>query len=54
MSLKEQLSTLKAQNLAKFPEDIKTILLDDAKKMSESDLVEGAPKAGEKLKGFEK
>ncbi|MCR4288985.1 MAG: AhpC/TSA family protein [Candidatus Scalindua sp.] len=52
MSLKEQLSTLKAQNLAKFPEDIKTIMLDEAKKLSDSGIVEGAPKVGDKLKDF--
>lgn len=52
MSLKEQLSTLKAQNLAKFPEDIKNILLDDLEKLSESGLIEAAPKAGGKLKDF--
>ncbi|MBU0946545.1 MAG: AhpC/TSA family protein [Proteobacteria bacterium] len=52
MSLKEQLSALKADNIAKFPEEIGTILLNDAKILSESDLVEGAPKVGEKLKDF--
>jgi len=50
MSLKEQLSELKAQNLAQFPEDVKTILLDDLKKLSESGLIEAAPNTGDRLK----
>lgn len=52
MSMKEQLATLKAQNLAKFPEDVKNILLDDLKKLDASGLTEAAPKAGDRLKDF--
>ena len=52
MSLKEQLSTLKAQNIAKLPNDAVAVLLADAKKLGESGIVEGAPKVGEKLKDF--
>ena len=53
MSLKQQLSELKAQNLAQFPEDIKGIFRDTLKDLSESGLVEAAPRVGEPLKDFQ-
>lgn len=52
MNLQEQLTSLKEQNLSKFPEEIKSKLLEDLKKLDESGLVERAPKVGEKLKDF--
>ncbi len=52
MSLKKQLSTLKAQRFANLPEKIQKIMSDDLNTLSKSGLVEGAPKAGEKLKNF--
>ena len=52
MALNEQLSTLKAQNIANHPKEAVSLLLDDMKKLSESGIVEGAPKVGEKLKDF--
>jgi len=52
MSLKEQLTTLKAKSLSQIPEDIQKTMFDDLKKLGESGLIEGAPKVGDKLKDF--
>ncbi len=52
MSLQEDLSILKAQNLAQIPEESKNIMFADLKKISGSGIVEAAPKVGEKLKDF--
>ncbi|MHC4707572.1 MAG: peroxiredoxin-like family protein [Planctomycetota bacterium] len=52
MSLKDQLAVLKAQNLANFSQETKNILLGDLKNLSESGIVEDAPKVGDKLKDF--
>lgn len=52
MSLTEQLAKLKADNLAKTPSDVISIMADFADQLSESDLVENAPKVGDKLKNF--
>lgn len=52
MSLQEQLTKLKEENLAKFPEAVKNVLLGDLKELSESDLVEKAPNTGDSLNGF--
>ena len=39
MSLQEQMTTLKQENLAKFPEEAKNVILDDLKQLSESGLI---------------
>jgi len=52
MSLKEQLSTLKAESLSKKPKEVQKIMSDDLGKLSKSGLLEGAPKTGEKLQDF--
>jgi len=52
MSLKKQLSTLKAKSRSKFPADIQKIMFADLEKLGASGLIEAAPKAGDKLKDF--
>lgn len=52
MSLKEELSTFKKERLSQIPEDVQKTMFEDLKKLSESGLIEGAPKAGDKLKDF--
>jgi peroxiredoxin len=52
MSLQEQLTQLKEENLAKFPEEIKSIMIDDLNKLSASGLIEAAPNTGDTLKDF--
>ena len=52
MSLQEQLTTLKEANLAKFPEEIKNVIFDDLKQLSESGLIESAPNTNDILKDF--
>lgn len=52
MSLQEQLTTLKEENLAKLPEEAKSIIFDDLKQLSKSGLVESAPNTGDTLKDF--
>ena len=52
MSLKEQLTTLKENMGAQIPQDVLSILVDEAKTLSESDLVKFAPKVGEKVIDF--
>ena len=52
MYLTEQLAELKAQSLANTPDNVKVIMADATKKISESNLVENAPKIGDKLKNF--
>lgn len=52
MSLKEELSTLKAENLTQIPIDVQKIMFADLEKLGASGLIETAPKAGEKLKDF--
>lgn len=52
MSLKEELSTLKAENLAQIPTDIQKTMFADLEKLGTSGLIEAAPKTGEKLKDF--
>lgn len=53
MSLTEQLAELKAQNLARLPEDAKKAIFADLEKLATSDLVAQAPKEGEKLRDFD-
>lgn len=52
MSLQAQLTKLKTENLATFPEEIKSVLLNDLAQLSESGLIEAAPNTGDKLKNF--
>lgn len=52
MSLKEDLAALKSKNIASHPTEIVNVLLENTKKLSESGIVEKAPKAGDKLKDF--
>ena len=52
MTLNEQLAELKAQNIAKHPQKIINLLLEDMKKMNESGIVDNTPKTGEKMKEF--
>lgn len=52
MSLQEQLSELKAKNIASHPKEKVDVLLDETEKLSKSGIVEKAPKAGEKLGDF--
>ncbi|WP_353571761.1 peroxiredoxin-like family protein [Candidatus Albibeggiatoa sp. nov. BB20] len=52
MSLQEQLATLKAQNIAALPKQAVDIILNDIKTLSQSGIIEGAPKVGETLKDF--
>lgn len=52
MSLKIQLSKIKKQNLANLPEEVSAVMLAETKRLSESELAEKAPKAGEKLRNF--
>lgn len=52
MSLQEQLSTLKAQNLAQIPVEVQNTMFADLAKLEKSGLVGGAPKVGEQLKDF--
>lgn len=52
MTLQEQLTSLKEQNLAKFSDEVRKTILDDFEKLSKSGLVEAAPKVGDKLKDF--
>ena len=52
MSLQEQLSELKAQNMARIPEEAMAVIMADMEKLSTSDIVAKAPKTGDKLKDF--
>ena len=52
MSLQEQLTALKVENLAQFSPEVKDTLLGDLQKLAESGLGKAAPKAGDKLKDF--
>ena len=52
MSLKEQLSTLKAKSRSQLPVDIQKTMFADLEKLGASGLIEAAPKAGDKLKDF--
>lgn len=53
MSLKEQLTTLKAENLSKIPEEAQAIIFSDLKWLEKSGIVNQAPKVGERLKYFD-
>lgn len=52
MKLQDKLTALKEENLAKFPEDVKSKLTNDLQNLIDSGIVERAPKAGEKLTEF--
>jgi peroxiredoxin len=52
MTLQQQLNKLKEENLAKFPEEVKNVLLGDLKELKESGLIEKAPNMGDTLKDF--
>jgi hypothetical protein len=52
MSLQEQLSTLKAQNIASLPKEKIDVLLDETEMLGKSGIVEAAPVTGDTLKDF--
>ena len=52
MSLQEQLSTLKAKNIANHPREKVDVLLEETEKLDKSGIVDRAQKAGEKIKDF--
>lgn len=52
MSLTKELAELKAQSLLKMPDNVKAIMADAARHLSQTDLGKKAPKVGEKLKNF--
>lgn len=52
MSLQEQLSALKSDSQANRTQDVKTKMSNDLARLSESGLIDGAPKSGDKLEDF--
>lgn len=52
MSLQTQLTQFKESKITQIPEEIKNIMFDDLAKLSESGIVEAAPKTGDILKDF--
>jgi peroxiredoxin len=52
MSLTEQLTALRERNCANLSQEINAIMAEATKRLSESELVDQAPKAGEKLLNF--
>ena len=53
MSLKEELSALKAQSMQKIPAEALPVLMKASKELEESGIVGQAPKKGDKLENFE-
>ncbi|RMF47437.1 MAG: AhpC/TSA family protein, partial [Deltaproteobacteria bacterium] len=47
MSLQEQLNAHKQERFAQIPDEVKTTMLNDLKQLSESGIVENAPKVGD-------
>ncbi len=52
MALQKELTALKNENLAKFPEEVIQVLMQDLQKLSASGIVEKAPKVGDKIANF--
>ena len=52
MKLQEQLTALKNENLAKFPEEVRQKVLADLQNLSDSGIVEKAPKVGDNITDF--
>lgn len=52
MSLQNQLSELKDRNCSNLSEDVNAIMAEAIKKLRDSELVDNAPKTGEKLRNF--
>ena len=53
MSLKEDLASMKAQSVAKIPDDAAAVMMKATEELGASGIVEAAPKQGEKLEDFE-
>ncbi|MGL1892703.1 MAG: redoxin domain-containing protein [Spirochaetaceae bacterium] len=52
MLLQEQINEKKLENLSKISEEDKIVLFSDAERLAKSDILDSAPKIGDKLEDF--